>query len=62
MRPPPPPGPYLAQVRAADWKAGAWGLRSLPPEPMLGSPFGPGSGKFGTPWERMQFEYFSAVA
>src|SRR5580700_9220847 len=59
-------GMYFWQVFIADWKAGAltgtpltvivcpWPLRCedwiwSPPPPLA-----PGSGKFGTPWERMQ--------
>ena len=48
----PGPGPH---ARWADWNAGDCGLI-----PELGlknplEPFAPGSGRFGTPWERMQF-------
>ena len=51
---PAPPGPYLAQSFRAVWKAGDWGLI---PEPIgiLIPPPPPGSGKLGTPCDRMQF-------
>jgi hypothetical protein len=54
-RPPPgpPPGSKRKHALCADWNAGDWGLIPepaviwIPPPP-------PGSGKLGTPWERMQ--------
>ena len=46
---------YLEHAFWADWNAGDWG--SIPePELIWIPPPGPGSGKFGTPWERMQSE------
>ena len=52
--PPPGPGSRVEHLFWADWNAGACGLI---PAPIWTPPPGPGSGKFGTPCERMQSAY-----
>src|ERR1700733_15297967 len=49
-------GPYLAHAFWADWNAGD----CAEPIGMLTMPRCPGSGKVGTPWERMHWANFSA--
>src|ERR1035437_5517645 len=53
----PAPGRRPAHACWADWNAGASGLMS---DGRLTLPFAFRSGKFGTPWERMQSEYLTA--
>lgn len=57
------PGTIFWQASLAAWKVGL--LRSMPVRrrSMTCSPTGPvlGSGKFGTPWERMHWENWSAL-